>query len=177
MANREEGQEGKSLSERENRRGKGPLVFLNQGSAWMSAIALVVIMLLGTVDVLLRVVLQKPLLGTYEITQFLMVFAVFGGLVYAAMHDGHVTIDWIAMVLPKRILAIVNSIACFLGILLFASVAWQSMIQGNELLRKGQTSFVLGIPLYPFLWVVALGSIVLALVLLSKLRDSIRDWR
>jgi TRAP-type C4-dicarboxylate transport system permease small subunit len=177
MANEEQEQEGKKSSERDGPRQKGAFVLIGTGLAWVSAIGLVLIMLLGVSDVLLRVVLQSPLLGTYEITQYLMVFVVFGALTYTAVHDGHVTIDWITLFLPKRTQAIVDSVAYLLGILLFAAVAWQSAVQGYEMLSKHQTSFTLGIPIYPFLWVVALGSIALDLILLSKLRDSLRNWR
>jgi len=177
MASEEQGQEGKKSSERDGPGQKGAVILMGRCLAWVSAMGLVLIMLLGTSDMLLRVVLQSPLLGTYEITQYLMVFVVFGALAYTAVHDGHVTIDWITLFLPKRTQAIVDSVAHLLGILLFAAVAWQCAVQGYEMLSKHQTSFTLGIPIYPFLWVGALGSIALDIVLLLKVRDSLRNWR
>jgi TRAP-type C4-dicarboxylate transport system permease small subunit len=160
--------EGNSLPRKEM------ITSTTRGFAWAAAIALFFMMLLITSDVLARALFQKPLLGTYEITQFLMVFVVFFGLAYTAVHEGHVTIMWIFDLLPQEIQSVFNGIAYLSGLILFGLIGWQSIAHGLMLMRKSEVSFALGLPTYPFFWVAALGSFILDLVLLSKLVGSLR---
>jgi TRAP-type C4-dicarboxylate transport system permease small subunit len=146
---------------------------VNVGAKWMGITTLAIMMFLITADVIMRTSVGKPILGAYELTQFLMVILIFFALPCTAFKDGHVTVDFIYERLSQRGRAVIDSIANFLSLALFALICWQSVVQGRFLLHSKQVSLALGIPIYGFLFVVAVGCTLLCLVLLSKLAQSL----
>ena len=66
---------------------------INWASKWLAVIAgvaILVITVLISVDVLMRYFLDKPQLFVDELASFLQVFVIFGGLAYTFLVGGHV---------------------------------------------------------------------------------------
>lgn len=127
---------------------------------------LAMMMFLMATDVVLRYIFNSPLLGAYELIEYMMAILVPFGIVYCAHQKSHVSVDLVVGRFTKRTQAILGSITSLLSLSLFILIAWQSFLFIKENFESKLTSAVLLIPTYPFIAVVAVGFAVLCLVLL-----------
>ena len=139
----------------------------------MGAGVLVAMMLVITTDVCLRYFFNRSILGTYEIVSYMMVVIVGLGIAHTAVEKGHINVDLVVSRFPPGTQAIIESIVTLVGCILFCFIAWQSVIQAKTQQLAGTTSEVLGVPVYPFVWVVFAGSAVLTAVLLYQFAESL----
>ena len=141
-------------------------------SGWIHSVGvsvLAVMMFLTFADVFLRYVFNRPILASHELTLYMMAILVAFGLAYCAVLKGHVAIDLVVSHFPPRTQAIIDSVTCIISLGLFSLITWQGAIYTMDKLVSGHESEVLEIPIYPFIGVVTLGSLVLCLVLISHL--------
>ncbi len=126
---------------------------------------IVLMVLLTVTDVLLRYVFSRPILGSYEITQFLMAMVVFASLGYTMTVKGHVCVDLITSKLPERAQAVLESVTSLLALVVFVLATWRNVLFAGTTWRRNDVSGELFIPVSPFILFVALGIAVLCLVL------------
>ena len=129
---------------------------------------LAVMMLLTAGDVTLRYVFNRPIVGSFDLTEYMMAIVVSFGLAYCAFLRGHVRVDLVVSHLPQRLQATIDSVTGLLGIALFSIITWQSFVYMRLLFTSGLESTVLYIPRFPFAGVVCLGSAFLTIVLLAN---------
>jgi TRAP-type C4-dicarboxylate transport system permease small subunit len=134
---------------------------------------LLIMGLLVVVDVILRRTFNSPLSFSLEIIEIMLVVVVFFCVAYTGAQRGHVSIDVIVSRFPPKAQAIVSVFIYFLSFGLFGIICWGSIIYGLHIQDIGQGTGILGVPYYPFVFVVAFGSLLLALVILSQLLNSI----
>ena len=134
---------------------------------------LAIIMFLTFVDVVLRYVFNRPIVGSYELISYMMAILVAFGLAYCAVKKGHVTVDLLITHLPLPAKGIFESIIYFLSLVFFSLVTWQSALYVKETFNLKLISAVLRIPAYPFVAIVVLGSAVFCLVLLVDFLNSL----
>ena len=137
-------------------------------------VCLAAMMFLTTVDVTLRQ-FNRPVMGAFELTQFMMAVLVSFGLAYCALMKGHVSVDLVISRLRQRARAILSSIIYLVSLGLFSLITWQSVLQAQTQAAAGQTSAILYIPVFPFVWVLAFGSALLCLVLLLNFLESLTE--
>lgn len=126
---------------------------------------LVLMVLITVVDVFLRYVLNRPILGSYELTEFMMAILVFASVGYAMAVKGHVVVDLVITRLPKRAQALVECITSLIAFILFAIVTWRNVLHARTAWQRHDVTAELFIPISPFILFVALGIAVLSLVL------------
>ncbi len=147
------------------------LGWLSSKLSYLGAAALFVMMLLTAADVTGRYLFNKPILGAFEITEFLVLILIFSFLAPTQAHKTHVSVDLLLGRLPKRwqkIIGIFNHIVCLVLMGLFV---WMSTLRAFELKQFVEASPNLGIPKYPFAFFVVVGCAVLGL---EYIRDLIR---
>ena len=137
--------------------------------SYAGAIILFGMMMLTTIDVVCRYLFNAPILGVLEITEFMMVCVVFLSLAYAQSNRGHVAVDVLVVRFSRRNRKVFNIINFLVSILILVLIGWNSFGQGLEMMRSGQVSATFSIPVYPFMFLVCLGSIAMALELLKDL--------
>ena len=137
----------------------------------IAAAFLFILMLFVCSDVILRYFFHKPILGSFELTEVMMAILVGLSLAYCALQKGHVRVDLVVLMLPKRVQGIMNSIAnvAFLG--LFALITWRIVPRAMQMIEVNQVGLISRIPVAPFVLLVALGTAVLCLVLLKNFLD------
>jgi tripartite ATP-independent transporter DctM subunit len=145
--------------------------YLSLGVNSIGVTILVMMMLLTVVDVILRYCFNKPISGALEISQFMMAIIVGFALAYTGTKKGHIVIDVVLQKLTPRTQAVINSINYFLSLATFAVITWRSAWYADLLHTRTAASSVLGIPLYPFVYIVAIGSGIYCLVLLYNLYE------
>ncbi len=147
-----------------NRRINSVSVFLN----WMSAAALMAMMLLTCTDVVLRF-FRHPIPGTYEMVGFLGAIVVSFSLAHTSLARGHIAVDFLVTKLSKSAQLHVDRINSAICAVLFSFVSWQSMIFAMETRKTGEVSMTLQMPIYPFIFGVAAGSSLLCIVLVLRI--------
>jgi TRAP-type C4-dicarboxylate transport system permease small subunit len=138
----------------------------------IAALAVIAMMLLTCADVVLRL-FRRPIPGTYEMVSFLGVVTVSFALAYTSVMRGHVAVNLVVRILPKKVQAIIDSIISILGILLFGLISWQSIVYGMSHQKAGEVSMTLKLPIYPVIYGVALGAAAVCLVLLTDLINAV----
>ncbi len=132
---------------------------------------LVIMMLLTMADVIMRYFFNQPISGSLEISQFMMAIIVGFALAYTGVKNGHIRVDVVLAKLSPRAQAVINSITYILSLGTFIIITWRTAWYANLLHTGLGASSVLGIPLYPFVYIVAIGSGIYCLVLLYDLYE------
>jgi C4-dicarboxylate transporter, DctQ subunit len=144
-------------------------------TTWFAYISLVLMAAALVVDVCLRTFLAQILPGTIETIQFLMIFVVFFSLAYTSLRGGHVNVDLITSRLPPCFQQIIDSVGYFFGFVIYALISWQLSLRGweNTFAVNPMRTQRLLIPYSPFLFLSALGSLLLCLHLLLNFVSSL----
>jgi len=140
-----------------------PVSIVLQG---VGAVVLAAMMLLTACDVTLRQ-FKYPIMGTDDITAFLMAILVSFSLAYCTIKKGHVRVELIVEHLPGRVQAIIDTITTFFGLSLCVLITWQSFVNMVSVYTSGATSWTLNIIAFPFAGLVAFGFAWFTLVLLA----------
>jgi len=138
---------------------------------WISFVAMlaaVIMMFLVVADVFMRRFFNMPILGSNEIQRILLTMVIFFSVAYVMSIKGHVIVDTLTRLYPKKIQVAASAIAMFLSMLIIAAISWQTALYGMEALEIGERSVLLRIPTSPFIFVVAFGSALLFLVILAQ---------
>jgi TRAP-type C4-dicarboxylate transport system permease small subunit len=149
---------------------------INSISSWFERVGLVAMaaMALTTlIDVVGSKVFKWPLPGSTEITGVIQVIAIAGGLAFSKIDGRHIRVEFLMDWLPGRGKAALDIFSALLGLGLFAVAGWMTYEHGLSLLGSGTKTFLLGIPLSPFSFWIALSCIPMCCVIIIELLTSI----
>lgn len=132
------------------------------------------LMLLTFADVMLRSFFNKPIPGTFEISQYILAVFILLGAAYTQQVKGHVGVDFVTSRLSPRLRTICEIVTTLLSLFIIAVVVWQGWVVGIE---EKAVSDQLRIPQYPFKVLVAVGGFLLWLELLMDLFGSFGKLR
>jgi TRAP-type C4-dicarboxylate transport system permease small subunit len=135
----------------------------------VSSIALACIMLLVVADVVARL-FSKSILGSIEVTEYLLAVVVAMALASSNREKAHVKVEFLVDRLPKRFQPVPAAFGALLFLAMFALIAWQMISRG--LMNVGEnpiTSASLGIPEAPFDFLVVAGTVVLCIGLIADI--------
>jgi TRAP-type C4-dicarboxylate transport system permease small subunit len=147
------------------------LGWLGSKLSYLGAVALFIMMLLTAADVAGRYLFNKPILGAFELTEFLVLILIFSFLAHTQAEKTHVSVDLLLGRLPikwQKVIGFFNHAVCLALMGLFV---WMTAVRAMELKEYAEASSNLGIPKYPFACFVVIGFAVLGL---EYIRDLIR---
>ena len=130
-------------------------------------------MFLIIVDIIMRRIFSRPFSWSYEVISEFLVVVVFLTLAFCTSQKVHVSIDALVTRFPKNVRKAFNIFAFFWGFAAFGLVTWASVGYGLGEAESGYTTGILHIPIYPFIFVLAFGCALTALVLLIHLLNEI----
>jgi len=134
---------------------------------WIAGVALVVILLILVANVFGRYVIVKPLQGTLEIVAVSLIVLVFFAMARTEVDKAHISVTVVVEHFPRRAGSILLSIMYFLGAVYLIVLGWRAGVLGvSSLFPRIKETDVLNIPLAPFLFVMALGVVLLSLEML-----------
>jgi TRAP-type transport system small permease protein len=131
--------------------------------AYVGSIALVCMMTLTTVDVAGRYLFNAPIIGVFEITEFLVLILIFSFIGYAQAGKAHVSVDLVVAQLPRYWQAIIDLFTHTVCLVLMGLITWMGVRRAFELMAVGGASPNLKVPVYPFVLFLALGCAVMCL--------------
>ncbi len=134
---------------------------------------LLVLMFLTAFDVILRYLFNKPISGSFELTEFMMVCIVGLGLAYCGVNRGHVGVELILERVSPKTRAIMNAITYGISLIFVALITWQLIKYIGTTYEAHLTSSVLLIPNFPFVAILSIGVIAFTLVFLVQVIEFI----
>jgi TRAP-type C4-dicarboxylate transport system permease small subunit len=136
---------------------------------YAGTIALALMMLATTADVVLRATINAPIRGVVDAVEITMLLVVFLGLPDAFLRGEQVTVDVIDHLVPEKVLAVLKAIGAALSTLFLALMAVNLVQPLLDAYRFGDRKADLPVPLYPLvaLVLVCLAASFLAMTLLT----------
>ena len=125
---------------------------------------LALMMFLTAIDVFMRYFLNRPIIGSVEITEFTMIIVVFLGVAYVGLEQGHTSIDILVSRASPKSQAFINCIVHFLCFAFLLIMLWGALTEAIIVLNDNIESMLLHIPVFPFVILMAVGIALFALV-------------
>jgi tripartite ATP-independent transporter DctM subunit len=139
-----------------------------------TSILLLMVLLMG-VNVFLRYFVGKPVVGTLELEEFMLVILVFFGIAYTAVQKRHVKVDLVLSRLPHSVRPVINSITSLISLGLCSLMVWRVVVYALAKWEQGAQSITLGVPFSPFIFLAAFGGALLAVALMAELLRSLAE--
>ena len=132
-----------------------------------------VMMVLTAVDVTGRYAFSAPVKGSLELSEFML--AVFGmlGMAYTQHMGANVKVRVLEKFLPRRAVLALDSLTFPLSLGVVLLLVYQSWVMGIEEYHYKTASDSLGVPVYPFHFLLSIACLVLAIELLVSLINSL----
>jgi len=146
-----------------------------RGFKWISGLALMAVIFLVNIDVVSRTFFNKPVSGSYELSQLLIAVTAAFSFAYAQVYRSHIDIPVLTERLPKKAQAVLQCVTWLLGSILFAAVTWKSMEFGLYKLSEHEVTLTLGIPVGPFYFIMAGGCALFAIVLAANFIEALPE--
>ncbi|MFH1059855.1 MAG: TRAP transporter large permease subunit [Pseudomonadota bacterium] len=151
---------------------------INPLAAFINRIGAGLILLFVSViaaDVCMRYLLNYPIPGTVELTEFVLPLVVFLSVAYAAVEQRHVGIDLIYEHLGPRARAMSDVLTTVLSVYVISIITWRLFSYGLEQFVSEESGDILGLPHWPAIMIGVAGCVVLVLVLMTRSLKSISE--
>lgn len=129
----------------------------------IATVTLVFMMLLVIVDVIGRYILKRPITGSTDIIELMLVIIVFFTLAYTASQKGHVSVDVVYSRLSKAIRKTLDRITYAASLFIVVIITWRMFLRAwdSALADPGPATSMLLIPEAPFMFIAAFGVFLL----------------
>jgi len=134
----------------------------------IASVVLFLMMVLTILDVVLRKLASKSILGTVELSEFMLLTVVFFALARTETLDGHVKVDLILGRFSERTQGIVDMGTQFICFILALLMTWSSFTYSETMRLSREVTQDLLLPKFPFIYIVGVGCLILSFTLLMK---------
>jgi TRAP-type C4-dicarboxylate transport system permease small subunit len=131
----------------------------------VAGVALAGSMFLTVADVVLRS-FKRPIVGTYELVGLLGAVVIGFSIPQTSRVKGHVIMDFLTGSLPASAQRVLHVLTRILGVILFAIIAWNLWVLGDDFRKSGEVTLTLQLPLYPVAYGIAVSCFVECLILI-----------
>lgn len=135
------------------------------------------LMLLSTGDVLGRFLFDKPITGTYEMSEIMMGAVVLLGWAYTQRVGEHVSVDLFYNRFPAGMQTITSLIVQLLCLALFIAILIQSWSIAMEATIEGRHFLTINWPTGPFYFLVPIGAFFICLEFIIRIFHLSADLR
>jgi len=139
---------------------------------WVNVLGVCMIlamMALTTIDVSLRYCCSRPITGTVELVEFMLVIAVFFGLAHTQRRGSNIAADIIDTLLPTRVIRVLEVFTGALALLLCIAMAWATFEEAVDPNAQWDTTDMLEVPIWPFKLLAAVGLGLLSIEMIVHL--------
>lgn len=138
----------------------------------IGGIAVLALMSIASINVCLRI-FGIPYRGTYEIVAFLGAIVTAFALGDTQLRKSHIVVDILSDRYPAWLKKIVEIIGYIVSTVFFLIISWVLFKWGKQIAASGEVSETLKIIYYPFVYLVAIGFVILAITLFWDLINTI----
>ena len=137
-----------------------------QAIALISFVCVLLMMLMNVADVIMGYLFQTHILGAYELTQRMLMCAVFTAFAYGQSKKSHINMTIIIVHFPRPLRFIIFTLMGILSVLAAGAMTYAAAVQTGVAVSTGYMTEVLYIPLWPFYVIetAAMGIFTLALI-------------
>ena len=122
------------------------LDFLSRACAIAAGGTLTLMAFMSLASVFGRLVIDKPLVGDYELVQVMSAVSIALFLPFCQMVRGHIIVDFFTLRSPKRLNDFFDLVANLLLTIGAFTFAWRMSIGGMELYKNGDATMLIGFP-------------------------------
>ncbi len=126
-------------------------------------------MILVACNVIMRKIFKIPISGTIELVEIFSAVAAGLALAYCAVLGGHIAIEFVIEYFPKRFQRITGVMTSIITVVTVAVSGWMIVEYADTLRETGRYTGSLKIAYYPFVYLVAIGFFIFALVEIVKI--------
>jgi TRAP-type C4-dicarboxylate transport system permease small subunit len=137
--------------------------------AMAAGVSLLFMVVLISVGVLMRFALAQPILGLNEIVQLNSVAVVMLALPWATAEGAHVRVDVLDRAIGRAGRHVGDLVSRALSAFVLAVLVWRSALKALDALEYGDATNMLGLPVWPFYAVLALGMALCVIVLVVQI--------
>jgi len=147
----------------------------------VATVCILILMVLTTLDVVLRYIFGSPLKGAYEVSEILFLSAVFLGMAYTQLFREHVNADLFISRLSKHTNLVLETVMLFPALFFFILLTWQGTIAFGDSFISGEYRWgLIRIPLWQARLMVPLGAFFLCLRFIEDIiinLQKILNWK
>ncbi len=141
----------------------------------LAGASLLLMVLLGAIDIIGTKFFDRPLPGTFEATEALMVLGVFLALPYTQARRQHIAVDLLVSRFGPGGRRALDAFATFLTLAVFVLIAWQGWVLALASFSvREYASGIVRFPVYPAKFALAVGA---SLMVFQALVDLVADAR
>ena len=143
----------------------------HSASVWlerMGIVALLIMLAVTCVDVIGTKCFRSPILGAIDIVTLSQVVAIAFTIAIAQIAGRHIRVELFLSRLSKTSQAFIDSFIYLFQSLFFALIVWRMYMFGRALRVAGEVTATLSVPLYPFIFAIALGFVPICIICLLK---------
>jgi TRAP-type C4-dicarboxylate transport system permease small subunit len=144
------------------------VTLISRAVALIGGLAVALMMMHVTLDVLFRYVLNRPLLGTLTmVTYYYMIIATFVPLAFVQRRDAHISVEVFTALMPPVISRLLSVLTGLLTMAVMGLLAWRGGDAAVQAMRKGaaQVQGDTEILVWPAYFAIPLGAGLMTLVL------------
>lgn len=138
----------------------------------IGCIAITAMMVITVFDVIGRF-FKYPIFGSIEIIGYLAAITVAAALPYTHKMEGHVGVEILVRLLPKKFQTSIKIITQTLTLFLFSLITWQMFLYAKELDKTGEVSMNLGFPIHYLVYLISFGLLVFSVTILETIFENI----
>jgi TRAP-type C4-dicarboxylate transport system permease small subunit len=155
---------------------------LIRGGAAVAAVVLAVMMFFTFADVsstqigkYLHISFFKPIIGSQEITELLMLTMVVFAIGYNALFKGHIRVDLIMQYTSRKVNQWFDVFTYFFSFVFYVLIGWQGWLYAWSNIHDETVSTILNLPIYPFNFLLVIGAAFAALIFLRDCLHSFEE--
>ncbi len=146
------------------------ILSLSYAGAALGVVSVVAMTLLVFLNVVLRQFLSRPFLFVEEYTSYLYMVIVYMGFAYATRVDAHITVDFVAKRLPRRVrngLEVMNSSLALIAFGVYFWYLWRYL--GDSIRGGWKAETIFETPLWIPVTIMMIGLVVFCLEIAARI--------
>jgi TRAP-type C4-dicarboxylate transport system permease small subunit len=153
---------------------RGALERVTEALALLGGAMLVAITLMSVASITGRWLFGKPLMGDFELVQLGAAVAIASFLPFTQLQRNNIIVDFFTAKLNPSLQAVLDAFGSLLLAAMLALFAWRTAVGAATVKAAGETSMIMGVPLWYGYALMVPG---LALTVLVAIRSAVQDWR
>ena len=146
---------------------------VSSGAEYVGFGAIFLMVVLTCVDVVGAKLFRTPVFGALDIMMLAQLIAVAFAGALALIQGRHVQVEFIMILLPRRIQALVDALINVICLVFFGIVVWRLFVYGHYIQIGREVTMTAHIPLFPFAYASAVAIIPFCLVFLQQFLSSL----
>lgn len=142
--------------------------------AWLGGMVACAVAGMTVASIVTRALWSQPIQGDVELTQFGIALSIALCLPWCQWHRANIIVDFFTQTLPERVTGRLDALGSLLLALMGLLLAWRTTVGAFSVNEAGETSMILGLPMW---WAYVSLAPGLALTAWVALVQAARQWQ